>query len=127
MKVTFELTSIEQIEAVVAALKGKNTQAVMQLAPTGTVSMKAIHEDSGEEVTVKVPAEVKPEPAKRGRKPKAEATVEQPVVEAPVEEAAESKTKRLKPKWLKPLPLSHKKVTLTTLKCVRSAANFYAS
>ena len=41
--------------------------------------MKAVHEESGEEVTVTVPAKV--EPAKRGRKPKAEA-VEAPAVEA---------------------------------------------
>lgn len=95
MKVTFELTSIEEIETVVAALKGRNTQTVMNLAPkteVGTVSMKAVHEESGEEVTVSVPA--KAEPTKRGRKPK---EVEAPAAEVqsepknePIETAVEA-------------------------------------
>lgn len=93
MKVTFELTSIDEIETVVAALKGRNTQAAMNLVPkteVGTVSMKAVHEESGEEVTVSVPA--KAEPAKRGRKPKNE-TVEAPAAEVqsePKNEATET-------------------------------------
>lgn len=77
MKVTFELTSIDEIETVVAALKGRNTQAAMNLAPASTTP--------GEKMTTAVVSAAeepaKTEPAKRGRKPKAEA-VEAPVAEA---------------------------------------------
>ena len=87
MKVTFELTSIDEIETVVAALKGRNTQAVMNLAPS--VAQDNGRSESTEETKTE-PA--KTEPARRGRKPKNE-TVEAPAVEAqsePKNEATET-------------------------------------
>lgn len=85
MKVTFELTSIDEIETVVAALKGRNTQAALSLAPKTELEMP--------QPALKVAEEpAKTEPARRGRKPKNE-TVEAPVAEAqsePKNEATET-------------------------------------
>lgn len=71
MKVTIELTTLDEVKAVVAALEGKNTQAALQLAPAAEV--KAAEEPA------------KTEPAKRGRKPKSEVAVETPAEETSAE------------------------------------------
>lgn len=48
MKITIELTSLEDVKAVVAALEGKNTQTALALAPTANVTTVAKEEQAKE-------------------------------------------------------------------------------
>lgn len=84
MKITIELTSLEDVKAVVAALEGKNTQAAMTLAPRAVAVAVAIAKE-----------EPKPE-AKRVRRTKAEIEAAEAAAKADetvetAEEVAETK------------------------------------